>query len=70
MLTHTESAIRKSFVNCSTGEAQRLNSPSDLLENMEDRLSLAWIDPPPPHAVDGWRTTCGSLIQREVNQQS
>ncbi|RIQ11162.1 FBP domain-containing protein [Jiangella rhizosphaerae] len=45
----TESDIRRSFVNCSKGEAQRLAVPRDLEEQPWDDLDfLGWRDPGAP----------------------
>ena len=42
----TENEIRGSFINCSKGEAKRLNLPRDLdLRNWEDLDFLGWRDP-------------------------
>ncbi len=45
----TESEIRASFVNCSKGEAKRLNVPRDLSDRpWEDLDYLGWTDPQAP----------------------
>jgi FBP C-terminal treble-clef zinc-finger len=45
----TESDIRRSFVNCSKGEAKRLGVPEDLEEQPWDDLDfLGWRDPGAP----------------------
>ncbi|MFB4290058.1 FBP domain-containing protein [Nonomuraea sp. ATR24] len=45
----TERDIRRSFVNCSKGEAQRLGIPRDLAEQPWDDLDfLGWRDPGAP----------------------
>ena len=45
----TESDIRRSFVNCSKGEAKRVNVPRDLEEQPWDELDfLGWRDPGAP----------------------
>jgi hypothetical protein len=45
----TESAIRRSFVNCSKGEAKRLGVPKNLEEQPWDDLDfLGWRDPGAP----------------------
>jgi hypothetical protein len=45
----TESEIRASFVNCSKGEAKRLNLPRDFAELPWDELDfLGWQDPGAP----------------------
>jgi hypothetical protein len=45
----TESGIRGSFVNCSKGEAKRLNLPRDLAEQPWSDLDfLGWRDPGAP----------------------
>ncbi len=45
----TESEIRASFVNCSKGEAKRLNVPADLATRpWEDLDYLGWTDPRSP----------------------
>lgn len=45
----TESDIRRSFVNCSKGEAKRLAVPKDLEEQPWDDLDfLGWRDPGAP----------------------
>jgi hypothetical protein len=42
----TQAEIRRSFVNCSQGEAKRLTMPSGLdNENWTDLDFLAWVDP-------------------------
>ncbi|MEV4497937.1 FBP domain-containing protein [Micromonospora arborensis] len=49
MLAVTESAIRKSFVNCSQGEAKRMAVPNDLeLRPWDDLDFLGWRDPAAP----------------------
>lgn len=45
----TESDIRSSFINCSKGEAKRLNVPRDLAEQPWSDLDfLGWTDPAAP----------------------
>lgn len=45
----TESEIRSAFVNCSKGEAKRLNVPRDLAERpWEDLDYFGWRDPQAP----------------------
>ncbi len=45
----TEHEIRAAFVNCSKGEAKRLNVPRDLAEQPWDDLDfLGWRDPQAP----------------------
>ncbi|MQS15579.1 FBP domain-containing protein [Streptomyces kaniharaensis] len=45
----TEQEIRTAFVNCSKGEASRLNVPRDLAEQPWDDLDfLGWRDPQAP----------------------
>ncbi|MEQ8144920.1 FBP domain-containing protein [Streptomyces sp. OP7] len=45
----TEQDIRGSFINCSKGEAKRLNVPRDLAERPWDDLDfLGWRDPGAP----------------------
>ncbi|PZF82572.1 FBP domain-containing protein [Jiangella anatolica] len=45
----TEDDVRRSFVNCSKGEAQRLSVPRDLDEQPWDDLDfLGWRDPGAP----------------------
>lgn len=45
----TEQQIRTSFVNCSRGDATRMNLPTDFTETRWDRLEyLGWIDPKAP----------------------
>ena len=42
----TEQDIRSSFVNCSKGDAKRLNVPADLAATQWDQLDfLGWSDP-------------------------
>ncbi|MFT2019635.1 FBP domain-containing protein [Streptomyces sp. 796.1] len=49
MLAVGEKEIRASFVNCSKGEASRLNLPRDLAERpWEDLDFLGWRDPGAP----------------------
>ena len=51
MHTHTESEIRKSFINCSKGAAQRINIPQDVLHTAwEQQIFLGWYDPKSPRA--------------------
>ena len=45
----TESQVRASFVNCSKGEAKRLNLPADLaVRRWADLDFLGWVDPRAP----------------------
>lgn len=45
----TESQIRSSFINCSKGEAQRLNLPAGLATwEWPAEIFLGWIDPKSP----------------------
>ncbi len=45
----TETQIRASFVNCSKGEAKRLNLPADLGDRPWGDLDfLGWVDPKAP----------------------
>ena len=45
----TETQVRAAFVNCSKGEAQRLNLPRDLAERDWSELDyLGWRDPQAP----------------------
>lgn len=49
MHAHFESEIRKSFINCSKGAAQRINIPHEVAQAAWDRLIfLSWIDPKSP----------------------
>lgn len=49
MGAHTESAIRKSFLNCSKGAAQRISLPQEILQgDWESRVFLGWTDPKAP----------------------
>ncbi|CAL8900466.1 hypothetical protein KVA01_19870 [Kocuria varians] len=49
MQKHSESAIRKSFINCSKGAAQRINIPQDVLHgDWESQIFLGWYDPKSP----------------------
>jgi hypothetical protein len=49
MMAITEGDIRASFVNCSKGEAKRLNLPRDLADlPWEDLDFLGWRDPGAP----------------------
>lgn len=49
METLTASQVRASFVNCSRGEAQRANLPTDLADQPWDDLELlGWVDPKAP----------------------
>jgi hypothetical protein len=49
MMAITEGDIRASFVNCSKGEAKRLNLPRDLADLPWDDLDfLGWRDPGAP----------------------
>jgi hypothetical protein len=46
MIPVTENEIRGSFINCSKGEAKRLNLPRDLdSRRWEDLDFLGWRDP-------------------------
>lgn len=40
----SETTIRKSFVNCSKGEAKRLNLPTLREVKWEDQIFLSWLD--------------------------
>lgn len=52
MRSHTEAEIRKSFLNCSKGAAQRINLPKDLPElDWEAEIFLGWIDPKSPQSA-------------------
>ena len=45
----SESTLRKSFVNCTKGAAQRINTPKEVLNGeTEERIFLAWSDPKSP----------------------
>ena len=56
MNTHTETEIRKSFVNCSKGAAQRINIPQDVLHgDWESQIFLGWYDPKSPRAASSCR---------------
>ena len=45
----TEAQVRASFVNCSKGEARRLNLPSGLAQRRWSDLDfLGWVDPKAP----------------------
>lgn len=49
---HSESEIRKSFLNCSKGAAQRLAVPKDLEQlDWEAQIILGWIDPKSPKSA-------------------
>ncbi|APF40746.1 FBP domain-containing protein [Neomicrococcus aestuarii] len=52
MRSHTESALRKSFINCSKGAAQRINFPKEILNadsaDWEKQIFLSWADPKAP----------------------
>lgn len=49
MQQHSEKEIRKSFINCSKGAAQRLNVPKGLAEtDWDSEIFLGWIDPKAP----------------------
>ena len=49
MHAHSESEIRKSFINCSKGAAQRINIPHEVAQAEWDQLIfLSWIDPKSP----------------------
>ncbi|MGK4218388.1 FBP domain-containing protein [Kocuria marina] len=49
MHAHSESEIRKSFINCSKGAAQRINIPHEVAQAAWDQLIfLSWIDPKSP----------------------
>lgn len=52
MQPFTESALRKSFINCTKGAAQRINIPSSILTAVaQDQLFLSWIDPKSPQSA-------------------
>ena len=64
----TEAEIRRSFVNCSQGEAKRLRVPLGLVDTAWETLDfLGWRDPGAPAAaylVTEWRgrppaSSCG-----------
>lgn len=52
MRSHSESALRKSFINCSKGAAQRINFPKEILNAdpavWEKQIFLSWSDPKSP----------------------
>ncbi|RLZ03789.1 hypothetical protein CWC38_03765 [Kocuria tytonicola] len=51
MHPHTESEIRKSFINCSKGASQRINIPQEVLHtDWESQIFLGWYDPKSPRA--------------------
>lgn len=48
----TEKEIRRSFVNCSRGEAERAQLPTELEEQPWDELDfLGWVDPKAPQVA-------------------
>ena len=50
--TFTEAEIRRSFVNCSRGEAQRANLPDGFEDLAWDDLDvLGWVDPKAPQVA-------------------
>ncbi|MGW4859510.1 FBP domain-containing protein [Kocuria palustris] len=52
MHAHSESEIRKSFLNCSKGAAQRLAVPKDLDQiDWDAQIILGWTDPKSPKAA-------------------
>lgn len=52
MHSHTEAEIRKSFLNCSKGAAQRINLPKDLADlAWAEEIFLGWIDPKSPQSA-------------------
>lgn len=52
MHPHTESGIRKSFINCSKGAASRLNLPKNFPDIVwEDQIFLSWRDPRAPQSA-------------------
>ncbi|MEU5692170.1 FBP domain-containing protein [Actinosynnema sp. NPDC020468] len=59
----TESDIRASFVNCTKGEAKRLNVPGDLAERPWDDLDfLGWRDPSAPQRAYLVAPVAGRLV--------
>ncbi|MFF5181016.1 FBP domain-containing protein [Micromonospora sp. NPDC000316] len=63
MLAVTESAIRKSFVNCTQGEAKRMAVPNDLEVRPWDDLDfLGWRDPAAPQRAYLVTESDGKLV--------
>lgn len=65
----TESQIRASFLNCSKGEAQRLNLPAGLGTMVwEEQVFLGWLDPKAPQrgylVVDDGERARGVVLQK------
>lgn len=49
MQPHSETALRKSFINCTKGAAQRINIPKDIANtDWEQQIFLSWADPKSP----------------------
>lgn len=49
MQQHTENELRRSFVNCTRGAAERIGIPKDLLaSDWSQRVFLGWTDPKAP----------------------
>ncbi|MFI6271075.1 FBP domain-containing protein [Micromonospora zamorensis] len=63
MLQPTESAIRKSFVNCTQGEAKRMAVPNDLGTRPWDDLDFfGWRDPAAPQRAYLLAESDGRLV--------
>ena len=49
MRSYSEAALRKSFINCSKGAAQRINFPKEILNpEWDNQVFLMWADPKSP----------------------
>lgn len=60
---HSESEIRKSFLNCSKGAAQRLALPQHLDQlEWDGQIVLGWIDPKLPKSAKDRYSSVGSYI--------
>lgn len=74
MQQHSEKEIRKSFINCSKGAAQRLNVPKGLAETDWDcEIFLGWIDPKAPqnaYVVAETENGLGGLVLQKNDQKT
>ncbi|WP_346845719.1 FBP domain-containing protein [uncultured Rothia sp.] len=52
MQAYSETAIRKSFINCTKGASQRINIPKEVLNSeWENQIFLSWTDPKAPQSA-------------------
>ena len=60
---HSESEIRKSFLNCSKGAAQRLAVPQHLDQlEWDGQIVLGWTDPKSPKSARDRYSSVGTYI--------